>query len=101
MILACLSLVGLVYVQSGREAAQTAEANRKFSEALVQAQAANKDMLNKRGELSDAIKNPRSLDWNPVKITITDDTPDSPPVAGSSVTALPEGYPAEAGFAEI
>ena len=82
VILACLSLVGLVYVQSSRAAAQTSEAYREFSEALAQAQATNKDMLSKRGELSEAIKNPRSLDWNPVKITITDDTPDSPPVAG-------------------
>ena len=42
-------------------------------------------MLRKLGEMSDAIKNPRSLDWNPVKITITEDTPDGAPVAGSSV----------------
>ena len=86
VILACLSLVGLVYIQSSRAAVQTAEANRKLSEALAQAQSTNKDMLSKLGEMSEAIKNPRSLDWNPVKITITEDTPDGPPVAGCSIT---------------
>jgi hypothetical protein len=84
--LACISLVGLVYVQSSRAAAQAAEANRKLTEALAQAQSTNKDMLSKLGEMSEAIKNPRSLDWNPVRITITEDTPDGPPVAGCSIT---------------
>jgi hypothetical protein len=85
VILACLSLVGLVYIQSSRAAVQTAEANRKLSEALAQAQSTNKDMLSKLGEMSEAIKNPRSLDWNPVKITVTEDTPDGPPVTGCSI----------------
>jgi hypothetical protein len=90
MMLACLSLVGLVYVQSNRAAAQTAEANRKLSEALAQAQTVNNLMMTKLSEMSEAIKNPRSLDWNPVKFVVTDDTPDGPPVAGCSVTTYPK-----------
>ncbi len=93
VILACLSLVGLVYVQSSRAAVQTAEANRKLSEALAQAQSTNKDMLSKLGEMSEAIKNPRSLDWNPVKITVTEDTPDGPPVAGCSIALYTRDNP--------
>ena len=56
---------GIGLVQSSRAAAQTAEANRKLAEALAQAQATNKDMLNKLSEMSEAIRNPRSPDWNP------------------------------------
>lgn len=91
--LACLSLVGLVYIQSSRAAVQTAEANRQLSEALALAQATNKDMLTKLGEMSEAIKNPRSLDWNPVKITITEDTLNGPPVAGCSITIYQRDAP--------
>jgi hypothetical protein len=90
MMMACLSLVGLVYVQSNRAAAQTAEANRKLSEALAQAQTVNNVMMTKLSEMSEAIKNPRSLDWNPVKFVVTDDTPDGPPAAGCSVTTYPK-----------
>jgi hypothetical protein len=85
VILACLSLVGLVYVQSSRAAAQAAEANRKLTEALAQAQTTNNAMLSRLSEMSEAIRNPRSLDWNPVKFVVTDDTPDGPPVAGCSI----------------
>jgi hypothetical protein len=84
--LAGLSLVGLVWIQSSRAAAQTAEANRKLSEALAQAQSTNKDMLSKLSEMAEAIRNPRSADWNPVKITLTEDTLDGPPAAGCSVS---------------
>ena len=86
VMLACLSLVGLVWLQSSRAAAQAAEAERKLAEALAQAQITNKDMLNKLGEMSDAIRNPRSPDWNPVKFVITEDTPNEAPVAGCSVS---------------
>jgi hypothetical protein len=83
--LACVSLVGFVYVQSNRAAAQAAEANRKLTEALAQAQTTNNAMLSRLSEMSEAIRNPRSLDWNPVKFTITNDSPDGPPVAGCSI----------------
>ena len=83
---ASLSLVGLVWIQSNRAAAETIEANRKLSEALAQAQTTNKDMLSKLSEMSEAIRNPRSLDWNAVKFMVTDETPDGPPAAGCSIS---------------
>jgi hypothetical protein len=83
--LACLSLVGLVYVQSNRAAAQAAEANRKLSQVLAEAQTTNNAMLSELTAMSEAIRNPRSLDWNPLKFKITDDTPDGPPLAGCSI----------------
>ena len=83
--LASLSLVGLVWAQSSRAAAQTAEANRKLAEALAHAQTTNKDMLSKLSEMSEAIRNPHSLDWNPVKFMFTEDSPDGPPAEGFSI----------------
>ena len=80
--LASLSLVGLVWMQSSRAAVQTADANRKLGDALAQAQLTNKDMLSKLSEMSDAIRHPRSPEWNPVKFTVTDDSLDGRPVAG-------------------
>jgi hypothetical protein len=83
--LACISLVGLVYVQSNRAAAQAAEANRKLSEALAHSQRTNDTMLSRLSEMSDAIRHPRSPDWNPLRFTLTEDTPGGPPSVGSLV----------------
>ena len=84
--LACLSLVGLVWVQFSRAAAQTNEVNRRLSDALAQSQIANESMLKTLSDMSDAIRNPRSPDWNPVTIKVTEDTAGGPPVAGCSVS---------------
>jgi hypothetical protein len=87
--LACPSLVGLVWVQSRRAAAQTNDANRKLAEALAQSQIANQIMLKTLGHMSDAIRKPRSPDWNPVTIKVTEEMTDGPPVAGCSITVNP------------
>ena len=42
-------------------------------------------MLKQLREMSEAIRNPRSPDWNPVKFRITEETPDGPPVVGCSI----------------
>jgi hypothetical protein len=84
--LACLSLVGLVWVQASRAAAQTHAVNRMLVEALAQSQIASQTMLKTLGDMSDAIRNPRSPDWNPVKIRVTEDTAGGPPVAGCFVS---------------
>jgi hypothetical protein len=89
VMLACLSLVGLMWFQSSRAAAQTTEANRKLAEALVQAQTTNKEMLTKLTEMSEAIRHPRSPDWNPVKFIVTENTLDGPPAAACSITLIP------------
>jgi type II secretory pathway pseudopilin PulG len=83
--IASLSLVGLVWIQSSRAAAQAQEANRQLSRALAQSQIASKDMMKTLSEMSDAIRNPRSPDWNPVKFKLTDDTTDGPPAVGWSI----------------
>jgi len=45
MVAACFGIVGLVWNQSSRVAAEAAEANRRFAEALGQTQAINQEML--------------------------------------------------------
>ncbi len=75
---ASLSLVGLFWnlsIQAQRmAAAQRAEAVARENEMLKQLQS-----------MSEAIRNPRSLDWNPLKFKLTEGTPDGPPVAGVDV----------------
>jgi hypothetical protein len=83
--MASLSLVGLVWIQSSRAAAQVMEERRRASEAWAQSQMASKEMVKTLSAISDAIRNPRSPDWNPVKIKLTDDTTDGPPVVGWSI----------------
>jgi hypothetical protein len=85
VMLASLFLVGFVWMQSSRAAAETNEVNRKLSEALAQSQIANKDMMKTLSEMSDAIRNPRSPEWNPVKIKLTEDTIDGPPALECSI----------------
>jgi hypothetical protein len=53
---------------------------------LAQSQITNQTMLKTLGDMSDAIRNPRSPDWNPVKIRVTEDTAGAPPVAGCFVS---------------
>jgi hypothetical protein len=89
----CLSLVGLVWIQSSRAAAQTDEANRKLSEALVRAQIANNDILNKLSDMAKAIQNPRSADWNLVTFKLAEQNPAGAPGVGFSVELTKAGEP--------
>ena len=50
------------------QAAEAIEANRRMAEALAQAQATNKDMLKKLGEMSEAIRHPRLTRLEPGEI---------------------------------
>ena len=43
-------------------------------------------MMKTLSEMSEAIRNPRSPDWNPVKIKLTEETTDGPPAAGWSIS---------------
>jgi hypothetical protein len=80
-----LGLAGLLFqmtIDARRMAAlQAAEAEARAAEARVREQ----EMLKRLGEMSEAIKHPRSPDWNPVRMKLTEETPDGPPVAGASI----------------
>ena len=86
--LVSLSLAGVLWVHGTQTARQLAEAERRMAESLAQAQSTNKDMLNKLSEMSEAIRHPRSPDWNPVTFKLTEETPDGPPVAASKGCTL-------------
>jgi hypothetical protein len=93
--LASLSLAGGMYVQS--VVAQRASARDVIKAMLAQnerAHASQQEMLKQLHEMSEAIRNPRSPDWNPVKFRIIEETPDGPPVAGCSITINQVGPPA-------
>jgi hypothetical protein len=85
MVVACCSMVGVVWSQSTRSAAQAAEANRRLAEALGQSQATNQEMLRQLHVIAKASQSPKSTDWIPVKVRLTLDKPGGPPAVGYSV----------------
>jgi hypothetical protein len=73
--LASLSLTAVLSQQSIR-------AQRDAARMAVEAQVSQKEMLKQLREVSEAIRTTRSLDWNPVKFQLTEDTPEGPPAVG-------------------
>ena len=51
----------------------------------AEAEARADEMARQLHDLSEAIRHPRSLDWNPVQIKLTEETTDGPPAVGVSV----------------
>jgi hypothetical protein len=78
-------------LQRALAAAESIEANRRMTDVLAQAQATNKDMLNKLSEMSDAMRHPRSPDWNPVSFKLTEETPNGPPVNKANLVLIRSG----------
>ena len=71
---ACLALVGLFWQQTIQAARQAAVA-----------QAREQEMLKQLREMTEAIQHPRSLDWNPVKLSFTEESTNGPPAHEVSV----------------
>jgi hypothetical protein len=80
--LASLALVGVVFQRS-------VMSQRAFERAIAfereKALSSQQEMLKQLHEMSEAIRNPRTPDWNPVKFRITEETPDGPPVLGCRI----------------
>jgi hypothetical protein len=81
-VAACCAMVGVVWSQSTREAAQAAEANRRLADLLTQTQATNQEMLKQLQAVSKPAESPKSRDWIPVKFKLATEKPDGPPAAG-------------------
>jgi hypothetical protein len=72
---ASLALVGFIWQQARQMVAmQTAEARAREQQVLAQLRA-----------MSEAIQHPRSPDWNPVRVKLTEETPEGPPVVGATI----------------
>ena len=78
-VAACCTMVGVVWSQSTREAAQAAEANRRLAELLTQTQATNREMLKQLQAVSKSTESPNSQDWIPVKFKLAIEKLDGPP----------------------
>ena len=85
VMVACFSLVGLVWDQSSRAAAQAAEANRRLAEVLNQTQATNQEMLKQLQAMAKPAQPSKDADWIPVKFQLTMEKPDGPPAVGYEV----------------
>ncbi len=87
--LASVSLVGMIWQQSSAAQRNAAGAAAAASQAMSlqneKAQATQQEMLKQMREMSESIRNTRSLDWNPVTFQLTEDTPDGPPAVGASI----------------
>ncbi len=94
--LASLSVAGIIYRQStriqGDSARAAAEAIRAMTVQNEQAQIGQQEMLKQLREMSEVVRSTRSLDWNPVKFHLTEETPEGPPAVGFSI-ALRERVP--------
>jgi hypothetical protein len=77
---ACFGIVGLVWSQSSRSAAEAAEANRQLAEQLGQTQATNQEMLRQLQAMA-KVSQSKASDWIPVKFKLTVEKPDGPPAA--------------------
>ncbi len=90
MTLASLSLTGVVWrrqtallqAEAARAAAAAAEAVRALTLQNEKAQASQQEMLKQLREMSEVMRNTRSLDWNPVRFQLTEETPEGPPGVG-------------------
>jgi hypothetical protein len=73
-----LGLVGLIWQQS----------QRMVTLQLAEARAREVQMRDQLRAMSEAIQHPRSPDWNPVRVKLTEETPDGPPVAGAAIVLI-------------
>src|SRR5262249_34398155 len=55
------------------------------------AQTVQQEMLRQLRDMSEAIRNPRSLDWNPVTFKVTEETPEGPPAVGFGLSLARTG----------
>ena len=100
VMLASLSLLGLVWHQSNQALRASADANRQMAELFAQAQTSNQakmaelftrsestsaEMLKQLQAMAKASESPRAPDWIPVTFKLTQEKIDGPPAAGCQV----------------
>ena len=76
VVVASVVLVGMFWQQ-------TLQAQLMAARQAAAASAREQEMLKQLKVMTDAIKHPRSLDWNPVQFLFTDETADGPPARRS------------------
>ncbi len=79
--LASLSMAGLFWQQ-------TIRAQAMAREQADYARMREEEVLKQLRDMTTAIQHPRSLDWNPVKVLLTEGTADGPPATGMSISLL-------------
>ncbi len=86
---ASVSMAGLLWRQSIQAqqlvARQAAASARMLADQNAIAQIREQEVLKQLHDMSEAIRHPRSPDWNPVRIKLTEETTDGPPVAAASL----------------
>jgi hypothetical protein len=80
-----LSITGILWMQSTRQARDMTETNRRIADSLAQNQAANREMLNQLQAMVKAAQTAESSDWIPVTFKLTHESLDGPPAVGCVV----------------
>jgi hypothetical protein len=91
VVVASVVLVGIFWQQ-------TVQAQLTAARQNAEARFREKEMLKQLQVMTDAIKHPRSLDWNPVKFSFTEETADGPPARDVSVILLKLSDPSARGI---
>jgi hypothetical protein len=88
LIVACVVMAAVSLLLAGAmwQQAMVARQLAAAQAAEAAARASQQEMLNQLREVSAAIRTTRSLDWNPVVFTLTEESPDGRPASGFSVS---------------
>jgi hypothetical protein len=78
VVAASLAIVGIFWQQA-------VVARQMVAREAAEARRREQEMLMKLQEMTEAIKHPRSLDWNPVRMKLTEETATGAPVAGATI----------------
>ena len=100
VMLAITTFTGLTWQRMNQDqvlrikaAADIFDANRRTEAAFAEAQATNQAMMKQLRAMSDAMSHPRTPDWNPVILKLTEETLDGPPDARVHLTLRRDGEP--------
>ncbi len=88
-----LAIAGMFWMQSTQATRELAETNRRMAEALLQNQAANRELMSGLEGISKGAKTPEISEWIPVSFKLTQGALDGPPVVGCKVWLTPGSDP--------
>ena len=89
----CLAVVGLLWQQSIYAQRLAAEQVAFARASAAEAAAREREMLKQLQQMTEAIKHPRSPEWNPVRVSVKEETVQGAPFAGASLNLWGENIP--------
>ncbi len=88
-----LAVAGMFWMQSTQATRELAETNRRMAEALLENQAANRELMSGLEGIAKGAKTPELSEWIPVAFTLTQGAADGPPAVDCQVWLTPGSDP--------